>query len=66
MKQCPKCRGSLYTRQGLDGLETNCMNCGYEPVSISTEVMADVHAALGKKSLRVAIPKFNVREQEDI
>ena len=60
--RCKRCNGSLYTREGLDGIETICLSCGYELVVVSQEVLAEYESSLGKSSLRASKPKFNIRD----
>jgi hypothetical protein len=60
-QKCTRCGGQFYTRIGLDGEETFCSVCGYEPVTISRAVLAEYKASLGRRTLRSGNPKFNTK-----
>ena len=63
MSNCTRCGGTFYTRAGIDGKETSCMNCGYDPTFIvSPDILAEVEASLGKKTVKATFPRFNIRD----
>ena len=63
IEKCKRCGGTFYTRHGLDGDETSCMNCGHNPTYVvPPDIRAEVEASLGRKTVRTNNPRFNVRE----
>ena len=49
ISKCPRCKGSLYTREGYHEVESNCLNCGYEPFLVPAEVRAEFQTHYGKR-----------------
>ena len=63
---CKRCNGVLYTHLGLDGKETRCRTCGHEVVAIAQEVIDEVTAAYGKRSLKASRPQLPFNSQENV
>ena len=40
--RCKKCGGANHTRSGLYGVETNCLNCGYEEQKVPQAILDEI------------------------
>ena len=46
--KCPKCAGSIHTREVYHSIESSCLNCGHEVFEVPQDVVEEVQRFYGK------------------